>query len=218
MSAASGTATPVSSATPRSPETGLPEPSRLRPAAQRTGAGPIAWVGPVLALLLVLVGLVLLRDAFFAPPGATGWPGDQQSWLATATTAVDGVGRAPWVVAAGAVLVLVGLSLVVVSLRRRTRTVLALTGSSGAYLLPVDAARRARAAADAVDGVLGASASATRRRVVVEVTTVGGGRSATEGVRQQVVSAVEASLSALERVPAVRVRTSASSQGSGDLA
>ncbi|WP_187279710.1 DUF6286 domain-containing protein [Quadrisphaera setariae] len=192
------------SADPTTPTTTGPAP--LRAAAARTGAGPIGWVGPLLALLLALIGLVLLRDGVFAPRGGTGWPGGQQSWLTSATTPVDGLTRAPWVVAAGVALVLLGLALLVVALRRRTRRVLALAGCSGAHLLPADVARRARAAAEDVDGVLDASASATRRTVVVEVTTTGGASGGGGGdVRARVASAVAGSLAALTAPPRVRV-------------
>jgi len=178
----------------------------LRPAKQRTGAGPIGWVGPLLALLLTLLGLVLLRDGIFAPAGATGWPGDQQSWLTTATTAVDGLARATWMVPVGVIVALVGLYLLAVALRRRTRTTLALSGASGAYLLPVDVARRAASAADEVDGVLHASASATRRTVTVKVSTTGG-KNAGSVVREEVNTAVAESVAALASPPRVRITT-----------
>lgn len=194
-----------------SPHAAQPTSSPLRPAKQRTGAGPIGWVGPLLAVLLTLLGLVLLRDGIFAPAGATGWPGGQQSWLTTATTAVDGLTRATWTVAVGAVLALLGLYLLGVALRRRTRKTLALFGASGAYLLPVDVARRASSAADDVDGVLNASATATRRRVTVQVTSTGG--KGTASVREKVTAAVTESLSGLASPPAVRVKTTATDSG-----
>jgi phage tail sheath gpL-like len=163
--------------------------------------------------LLTLLGLVLLRDGIFAPAGATGWPGNQQSWLTTATTAADGLARATWMVPVGAVIALMGLYLLGVALRRRTRKTLALTGASGAYLLPTDVARRAASAADDVDGVLHSSATATRRRVDVKVTTTGG-KGASAAVSQKVTAVVGESLQALTSAPRIRVTTSTT--GSND--
>jgi len=63
--------------------------------------------------------------------------------------------------------------------------------------------------------VLDASASATRSRVTVSARTTGDGA----GVRDAVTSAVRDALAALERPPAVRVRTTSTSDatdGRGD--
>ncbi len=192
---------------PRSTSAGRP----LRPAKQRTGAGPIGWVGPLMALLLTLVGLVLLRDAIFAPAGGStsGWPAGQPSWLGSATSALDGTAAAGWMVVVGVVLALVGLYLLVVALRRRPRRAIPLAGDSGAYLLVADVARRAGAAASDVDGVLSASASATRHRVTITAETTGG--STGQRISDEVRAAVSESLKALASPPQVRVKTSTSS-------
>ena len=74
----------------------------------------------------------------------------------------------------GVVVALLGLWLVVVALGRRVRTRLDVTSSTGTTIGIGDAARLAASAADEVDRVLSARASATRRSVTVTVTTLEG--------------------------------------------
>lgn len=142
-------------------------PSPLRPAKSPTGSGPVAVAGPVLAVLVGALGVVLLQDALVTVQGSGS------SWLTSATSSLVGVRPAGWMVPAGIVVALVGLWLLVTALRRRTRDALALTSASGAYVTTGDVARRASAAARDVDGVLSARSTATRHRVRVTVTTTG---------------------------------------------
>ncbi|WP_432497589.1 DUF6286 domain-containing protein [Kineococcus gypseus] len=167
----------------------------LRPAASPTGSGPVAVVGPVLALLTGALGAVLVRDAVVAARG-TG-----TAWLGTATDALVGARPAGWLVPAGLVVALLGLWLVVTALRRRTRDSLPLGGRAGAHLRTRDVARLATGAAEGVDGVLDASSTATRRRVRVSVTTTGAA-----GTADAVSAAVAGALSAVTRPPRVLVR------------
>lgn len=175
-------------------------PSPMRPARQPTGSGPVGVVGPVLAVLLLAAGAVLVRDALVAAGALSG-----RSWLGAAAEGVRGSAPATWLVPAGAVVVLVGLWLVVTALRPRTRTAVPLTSQSGAFLHTRDVARLAAGAARDVDGVLDASASASRRKVVVTVSGT-----AADGLREDVTAAVTHRLAALESAPriSVGVRTS----------
>ena len=98
------------------------------------------------------------------------------------------------------VVALLGLWLVVVALGRRVRTRLAVTSSTGTTIGVNDAARLAASAADDVDRVLSARASATRKNVTVTVTTLEG-----DDVTEAVRSAVTERLSPLEQPLSVRV-------------
>ncbi|WP_066582728.1 DUF6286 domain-containing protein [Cellulomonas timonensis] len=140
----------------------------LRPARQSTGSGAIGFVGPVLAVLTIALGVALLWDAL-AIAGVL--PGN--GWVVTVLDALDGQAKTGWALAAGIVAALVGLWLIVVSLRRRRRKALWLRRAVGVGIRPRDVARLARVAADDVDGVLEAKATGGRRNVSIDVRTTG---------------------------------------------
>lgn len=168
--------------------------SPLRPAPLPTGAGKIGWLGPLLAVLLIGVAVVLGQDAW------TRLNGGQSTWLGSVVSGLDGLAPAQWLAAPAAVAVIVGLVLLLAAFSRRKRSALVLKGDLGAHLTTNDVARLAAGAARQVDGVLDASATATRRKVVVDLQTTGD--SATRGAVQR---DVERSLSALVSPPRVSV-------------
>lgn len=160
-----------------------------------TGAGTIGWLGPLLAVLLVGVAVLLGQDAWVRLNGGS------TTWLGSVVAALDGLAPAPWMAAVGVVLVLVGLWLVLKAFGRRKRDALALRGSSGAHLTTGDVARLVTGAASQVDGVLDARTSASRRTATLSITTTG-----TPGTESQAQQAAERALSALASPPRVRVR------------
>ncbi|TXR57954.1 DUF6286 domain-containing protein [Quadrisphaera setariae] len=176
--------------------------SPLRPAALPTGAGTIGWLGPLLAVLLLGVAVVLGQDAWVRLNGG------QSTWLGAVLSAPDGLAPATWLAAPAAVAVLLGLVLLVTAFARRKRRALVLRGDLGAHLTTNDVARLAAGAARQVDGVLDASATATRRKVTVDVTSTGD--SATTSAVQR---DVDRALSALVSPPRVTVSSSTSSKG-----
>ena len=155
------------------------------PAAVATRAGRVAWWSIALAVLVVVLGVLLLREALVAAGTVQGEP-----WLAPAVDAADGVRPSLLVSAIGVVLALLGLWLVGVALGRRVRTRLDVTSATGTTLGVGDAARLAASAADDVDRVLSSRASATRRSVTVTVTTLEGD-DVTEAVRAAVTERLE---------------------------
>ena len=171
----------------------------LPPAKEPVGLGPLPVVGLVLALVLLALGVVAVRDALVAAGALDGEP-----WVAGAIDTVDGWTPQVWIAVVGAVLVLVGLWLLLAALRPRPRTSHALTAQTGVYLGRRDVERVAANAASGVDGVLEADATASRRRIDVKVSVTGG--SETLG---RVTAAVEEALAALDAAPKVRVTSTA---------
>jgi hypothetical protein len=183
-------------------------PRGFAPAATATRAGRVAWWSIALAVLLVALGVLVLREALVAAGLVDGVP-----WIATAVDSADGLLPSPLVTVVGVVVALLGLWLVVVALGRRVRTRLDVTSSAGTTIGVGDAARLAASAADEVDRVLSAHASATRRSVTVTVTTLEG-----DDVSDAVRAAVSARLAPLAHPLSVTVvsRTSAGLHASGD--
>lgn len=174
-------------------------PAPMRAATQKSGSGPVGVLGPVLAVLLLALGLLLLRDALVAAGALSGAP-----WLGAAVDGAKGFAPAWWLVPAGIVLALLGLWLLLTAVRRRSRRTLPLTSRTGIFLHTRDVARLASGAAGDVDGVLDVSSAATRRKVTVTVQGT-----ADAGLTESVTAAVTDRLSALQSPPrvAVTVRT-----------
>ena len=175
----------------------------LPPAGLPTGAGTVGWLGPLLAVLLVGVAVLLGQDAWVRLNGGSS------TWLGSAVSGLDGLTPATWMVAVGVVVALVGLWLVLKAFGRRTRDSLALRGGSGAHLTTGDVARLVTGAAGQVDGVLDARTSATRRTATLSITTTG-----TPGTDTQARQAAERALSALASPPRVRVRATTTGETS----
>ncbi len=183
-------------------------PAAFTPAPAATRAGRVAWWGIVLAVLTVALGVLVLREALVAADALGGTP-----WLAPAVDSVDGLGPSTALMVAGALVALLGVWLVAVAFGRRVRTRLPVTSSAGTTIGVNDLARLAAAAADDVDAVLSARASATRKSVTVTVTTLEG-----DDVAEAVRTAVHDRLEPLVHAPAVRVvtRVTAGLHAAGD--
>ena len=183
-------------------------PRAFAPAAAATRAGRVAWWSIALAVLVVAVGVLVVREALVAAGTIDGEP-----WIAPALDRLDGVAPSALVTVVGVLLALLGLWFVVIAVGRRVRTRLAVTSSAGTTIGIADAARLAAAAADDVDRVLSARATATRRSVTVTVTTLEG-----DDVADAVRAAVTARLAPLVQPLSVRVasRVTAGLHAGGD--
>ncbi|MBO3086171.1 DUF6286 domain-containing protein [Cellulomonas fengjieae] len=170
-------------------------PRGFPPAAPATRAGRVAWVSIVLAVALVALGVLVLRDALVLAGRVSG-----DLWLPPLVDRADGVTPTTAVVVVGVVAALLGLWLVAVALGRRVRTRLDVRSSTGTTLSLRDAARLAASAAEDVDRVLSARASATRRSVTVTVTTLPG-----DDVADAVRAAVTERLAPLAQPLSVKV-------------
>ena len=187
----------VSSAAPKSR-------APMAAAKPPVGVGPVPFVGAVLALVLVAVGVAGIRDALVAIGAVEGEP-----WIDSVVDTVDGWQPQFWLVPAGIALVLLGVWLVLVALRPRSRTGVAVRAATGVFLRTGDVERLAARAASDVDGVLSARSSASHRKVEVRVAVTGGANTA-----DRVRTAVQDALQPLESIPTVQVKTAGSGGGS----
>ncbi|MBO9553230.1 hypothetical protein [Cellulomonas sp.] len=177
-------------------------PMTFAPARDATRTARAGWLGIVLAVLVVTLGVLCVREALVADARIDGRP-----WLAPAVDGLDGLGPSVALAATGVVVALVGLWLVLQAFgrRRRTRLPVSVPGSAagaptGTTIGVVDAARLARVAALDVDDVLDARATANRRTVTVTVTVPPGVQ-----VDAPVRTAVAAQLAPLSTPPSIKV-------------
>ncbi|MGI8578685.1 MAG: DUF6286 domain-containing protein [Nocardioidaceae bacterium] len=157
-------------------------------------AGP---VGILIALVLIAVGVVGIRDALTAAGAFSG-----QLWTARAADTLDGLARADWMIPAGVVAILIGLWWLFAALKPRRRTGLQLGDSGLVWIRPRDVARVASTAAEDVDGITSAHSSASRRGVNVSVETTA--TTASE-IERRVTETVAERLSAVDPSPKIKV-------------
>jgi hypothetical protein len=176
--------------------TGTGSPAAMPGARQKTGSGRIGVVGPVLAVLLAALGVLLIRDALIGLD-VLGGP----AWLPAALDGLSGSTAEWWMVPAGVGIALLGLWMIVTALRPRSRKTVPVTSATGVFLHTRDVARLASDAAREVDGVLSATSTASRRAVTVTVRST-----ATAGIADGVADAVNLRLRPLKTPPQVKVR------------
>jgi hypothetical protein len=172
---------------------------RDRPvSARRPVARPAAGVvGVLVALVLIVVGAVgvaemlravgLLRGEVIRP-GWFGWTAvlEPTSWLRTA----------------GIAAVVVGLLLLVIVVKPRRRTHLAVQGpDTMVWIAAADAARLAAESATALDSVTAASVTAKHRRLDATITTFGD----PERVRDEVRTSIAERLHTVSPQPHLRI-------------
>lgn len=141
----------------------LPAPGRS-PVAAATAR----YVAVALALVVMLGGVVSLREAGIE----LGWV-DGTPWIGAAITALNGLRSQWWMVPVGAVALILGLWLVVVAVRPRRKTVVAVDAAGSVWMRPRDVARLASHAASCVPGVEVLNSAATRRKVTMYVGITG---------------------------------------------
>jgi hypothetical protein len=111
------------------------------PAPAATRAGRVGWIGVVLSLLVVALGVLVIRDALII-----GGQIDGDTWLVPVVDGTDGLEPSAASTAVGVVVALLGLWLVIVALGRRVRTRLPLD-VPGVTIGIADLARLASSAA-----------------------------------------------------------------------
>lgn len=167
----------------------------MPPASEPTRSGPVGIVGPILAVILTAIGVLLLRDALVAAGVLTG-----TAWIPAALGAVEGVRAGPLFLLGGIVAALLGLWLIFAALRPRVRSGVTVASRTGIFLGTGDVARLASAAAEDVGGVISASTVATRRKVRTTIRSTGD-----PGIAAAVRQAVTDRLTDLDPPPRVTV-------------
>lgn len=170
------------------------------PASPPVAAPAAAATGIIVALVLLGLGVVGIRDALAAAGALKG-----ALWTVTAAEAVSGSKPTVWVLVGAVVAVLLGLWFVVSALRPRSSVGLRVSATSSVWIAPRDAARLSLGSATQVPGVTGATASASRRRLVITTTGEATGVDLESAVREAATTA----LAGLEDAPSVRVRAKA---------
>ena len=168
----------------------------MRGARQKTGSGRIGVVGPILAILLAALGVIVIRDGLIAGNVLGG-----KAWTSAVLDSLNRSTAEWWMVPASLGVALLGLWLIVTALRPRSRKTVPVTSETGVFLHTRDVARLASEAAGDVDGVLSATSAATRRKVTVTVRST-----ATAGIADGVNDTVTRRLSPLETPPRITVR------------
>lgn len=135
-----------------------------RPPRARPPAVPVALA---LALGLIAVGVVAVRDLIVSQGWANGTP-----WSEVVVSAFDGLTASIAVVAGGIAVAVIGLLLIWLSLKPGRKTHLRASNAEDLWLSQRALAALAVAVADRAPGVIAAEATrVTRRRVVVQVVT-----------------------------------------------
>jgi hypothetical protein len=142
-----------------------------------------SWLGPLAALVLIGVGVVLGQEALFR------WGVVDTSWLGSLLTGLDGMRAGSWTVPAGVVLVLLGLVLLFLALKPRRRTHVRVDGDADLWMSPTALAALARDAAEGVPGVARVSVSGSPSAVRVRA-----GAEHPDGVAAAVEEAVRSRL------------------------
>lgn len=158
----------------------------------------LSGLGALLSLLLLALGVVAVRDGLVYAGALDGQP-----WVEAVSDHLDDQQPADWMLLAAAAALLVGIWLLTVALRPRPRNELQVRATTGVFLSTRSIRRIAIGAADRVDGVDTTSASASRSRITVHVTTWS---ETPDQVGSAVTEEVTRRLQGLVKPPSVRVQ------------
>ena len=130
---------------------------------------PNPWARPVAIVIgLVLFGVAIVcgREIWLRRSRSIDW----DTWVEPIIMTIGDATYQPWMLPAGVVAVVLGLLLVWVAVRPRTRTHRRVHSDTAVWMRPVDISRMLAAAARGVPGVSTATAHVAGGSVVVSVT------------------------------------------------
>ncbi|WP_040794045.1 DUF6286 domain-containing protein [Nocardia higoensis] len=175
-----------------------------RPGPRPLAAPAVGYAGALLALALLGIAVVALRDAAVS----AGWLNGTR-WVDSAIEWLDGLSFAGWMVPVGVVAVVAGAWLLLLAALPRRQKAVQADARSSVWIEYNDLARAAARLAVRVPGVLSARATASRRRI----TVIAGVTADSGSTAETIDDAVRSGLSGiLAEVPAVRTRTRAGGQ------
>lgn len=171
----------------------------MTPARPPVGVGASPLIAQLLALLVVATGVVGVQEAV-SRVGLVGGP----SWVSSTASALDGLSPPPWLLPAAVVLVVVGLLLLAVALKRRPRKSLTLQAQTGVYLRTGDLAKLVSERLDGLDAASDTAVRVSRRTIQVTVVSIAPqdhNQTATSEVHERLAPC----LAAIESPPRVKV-------------
>jgi len=163
------------------------DPVTPAPARVPTGPAAAAVVGILVPLVLIGAGVLAVRDALIRSGSTGGSP-----LLPRGGRWIAGITPGSLLLGLSVAAVVVGLVLLLLGVKRRSRPDLVLDAPVPIHLHSGDVARVAAATADQVDGVRSARATATGSRIRVTVHTTGDNQQIADAVTSEVTQAVRA--------------------------
>lgn len=166
---------------------------RTQPLAQPTARYTAVILG---LLLLGLVGVVI-RELWSMRTDS-----DLESWAEPITQVIGRATYQPWMLPAGIASIVLGIILIYIAFRPRTRTHRPLASTASLWTRSVDIARMCTAASEKVPGVMRAYSVATNKRVTVNVH----GDVKDPTLQSRVEAVVEPLVAELEHEPDLAIR------------
>ncbi len=176
----------------------IPDAETLDAAKVPVASGILPLLGVIWALALIGLGVALVREVLVHANAVSG-----SLWVAKTVTYLNDRPPMDWMVPAGVAAALLGLVLVVLALRPRARKELAVSARTGVFLTTASIRRLAESAAADVDGVDTTSVSASRSKVVIDVTTLSAD---TADTKSRIELAVTTALASLTTQPTIKVK------------
>jgi uncharacterized protein DUF6286 len=170
----------------------------MAPAKPPVAAPAATGVTLAVALVLIALGVIAVRDVLLWAGAITGTP-----WIINALNYFDGLTRQTWMLPGGLAIALLGALMVLAAVKPRRRTHQPLSAAD--TWIPVrDITRLARGAAQALTGVGAVTATGSARKITLAVTPLAGYE--VDTLRDTAHAVVTEALAPMARPPRVRIR------------
>lgn len=172
--------------------------SQLEPAKPPVAAPAATGVTIVLALVLIALGVIAVRDVLLWTGAIAGTP-----WIINALNYFDGLTAQTWMLPAGIAVAILGLFVVFAAVKPRRRTHQPLSAPD-TWITTRDLSRAARGAVQTLTGVATTTARGSARKITLVITPLAGYE--TTALTDAAHVAVTEALAPLARPPRVRIR------------